>query len=67
VKNIYDTLEEINCSKKMAILVVEQNVHLALKVAGRAYVIENGRITTEGSGSDLLNSEEIKTAYLAMG
>jgi branched-chain amino acid transport system ATP-binding protein len=67
VKNIYDTLEEINRSKEMAILVVEQNVRLALKIANRGYVIENGRITTEGSGSDLLNNKEIKNAYLAMG
>ena len=67
VKNIYDTLEEINRSKEMAILVVEQNVRLALKIANRGYVIENGRITTEGKGSDLLNSKEIKSAYLAMG
>lgn len=67
VKNIYDTLEEINRSKEMAILVVEQNVRLALKIANRGYVIENGRITTEGKGSDLLNSKEIKSAYLSMG
>lgn len=67
VKNIYDTLAEINRSKDMAILVVEQNVRLALKIATRAYVIENGRITTEGKGSELLNNNEIKNAYLAMG
>jgi len=67
VKNIYDKLEEINRSRKMAILVVEQNVRLALTLANRAYVIENGRITTEGKASDLLNSQEIKSAYLAMG
>jgi branched-chain amino acid transport system ATP-binding protein len=67
VTNIYDTLKEINRSRKMAILVVEQNVRLALKIADRGYVMENGRITGEGSGSDLLNSEEIKNAYLAIG
>lgn len=67
VKNIYDTLKEINLSRKMAILVVEQNVRLALKIADRGYILENGRITGEGSGSDLLNSNEIKNAYLAMG
>ncbi len=67
VKNIYDTIKEINRSRKMAILVVEQNVRLALKIASRGYVIENGRITTEGKGSDLLDSKEIKSAYLAMG
>jgi branched-chain amino acid transport system ATP-binding protein len=67
VTNIYDTLKEINRSRKMAILVVEQNVRLALKIADRGYIMENGRITGEGSGSDLLNSNEIKNAYLAMG
>lgn len=67
VKNIYDTLKEINRSRKMAILVVEQNVRLALKIADRGYILENGRIAGEGSGSDLLNSNEIKNAYLAMG
>jgi branched-chain amino acid transport system ATP-binding protein len=67
VKNIYDTLEEINRSRKMAILVVEQNVRLALKIANRGYIIENGRITGEGRGSELLNSEQVKQAYLAMG
>jgi branched-chain amino acid transport system ATP-binding protein len=67
VTNIYDTLKEINRTRKMAILVVEQNVRLALKIADRGYIMENGRITAEGSGSDLLNSNEIKNAYLAMG
>jgi branched-chain amino acid transport system ATP-binding protein len=67
VTNIYDTLKEINRSREMAILVVEQNVRLALKIADRGYIMENGRITGEGSGSDLLNSNEIKNAYLAMG
>jgi branched-chain amino acid transport system ATP-binding protein len=67
VKNIYDTLEEINRSRKLSILVVEQNVRLALKITNRAYIIENGRITGEGKGSDLLNSEQVKQAYLAIG
>ena len=67
VKNIYTTLKEINKSRNVTILVVEQNVRLALEVADRAYVIENGRITMEGSGKELLASEEIKSAYLAVG
>jgi branched-chain amino acid transport system ATP-binding protein len=67
VKNIYDTLEEINRSRKISILVVEQNVRLALKIADRGYIIENGRITGEGIGSELLGSEQVKQAYLAMG
>ncbi len=67
VKNIYKTLKEINTSKNMTILVVEQNVRLALEVADRAYVIENGRIVMQGTGKELLASPEIKSAYLAIG
>ncbi len=67
VKNIYDTLKEINQTKKVTILVVEQNVRLALKIADRGYIIENGRIVGEGKGSDLLNSDQVKAAYRSMG
>jgi branched-chain amino acid transport system ATP-binding protein len=66
VKNIYKTLKEINTSRKMTVLVVEQNVRLALEIGDRAYILENGRISGEGKGSDLLNSEQVKKAYLAM-
>lgn len=66
VKNIYKTLKEINGSKKTTILVVEQNVRLALEIGDRAYILENGRISGEGKASELLNSEEVKQAYLAM-
>jgi branched-chain amino acid transport system ATP-binding protein len=67
VKNIYKTLKEINTSRKVAILVVEQNVRLALEIGERAYILENGRISGEGRGIDLLKSEQVKKAYLAMG
>ena len=67
VKHIYMTLKEINRSKKMTILIVEQNVRLALEISDRGYIIENGRITGEGKGSELLKSDKVKTAYLAMG
>jgi len=67
VKNIYDTLNEINRSRKMTILVVEQNVRLVLEIADRGYIIENGRIVGEGKGSDLLKSDRVKSAYLAIG
>jgi branched-chain amino acid transport system ATP-binding protein len=67
VKNIYKALKDINTSRRVAILVVEQNVRLALEAADRGYVIENGRITMEGDGRGLLGNEEIKRAYLAMG
>ncbi len=67
VKHIYMTLKEINRSKKMTILVVEQNVRLALEISDRGYIIENGRITGEGKGSELLKSDKVRSAYLAMG
>lgn len=66
VKNIYVTLKEINRARKMAILIVEQNVRLALKIADRGYVIETGRIVGEGNGRDLLDNARVKQAYLAM-
>jgi branched-chain amino acid transport system ATP-binding protein len=66
VKNIYRTLKEINASRKTTILIVEQNVRLALEMGDRAYILENGRVSGEGKASDLLNSEEVKRAYLAM-
>jgi len=67
VKNIYETLKKINAIKKMTILVVEQNVRLALEISHRGYILENGRISGEGKGCDLLNSEQVKRAYLAIG
>ena len=66
VSTIYKTLKEINTSRKMTILIVEQNVRLALEIGHRAYILENGRVSGEGKGSDLLRSEEVKRAYLAM-
>jgi len=66
VKNIYKTLKQINTARKMTVLVVEQNVRLALEIGDRAYILENGRISGEGKGRDLLNSEQVKKAYLAM-
>ncbi len=67
VKNIYETLKKINVTRKMTILVVEQNVRLALETGVRGYILENGRILGEGKASDLLNSERVKKAYLAIG
>ena len=67
LKTIYMTLKEINRSKKMTILIVEQNVRLALEISDRGYIIENGRITGEGKGNELLKSDKVKSAYLGMG
>ena len=50
----------------MSILLIEQNAQQALKIADRGYVLENGRITMTGKGAELLNNEEVKTAYLGL-
>jgi branched-chain amino acid transport system ATP-binding protein len=50
----------------MTVLLVEQNVALALSIADRAYVMENGRIVMEGSGSDLLHRDDVRRAYLGV-
>jgi ABC-type hemin transport system ATPase subunit len=46
------------------VLLVEQNARLALRIARRAYVLETGTITLEGPARDLLENQELKTAYL---
>lgn len=48
------------------VLLVEQNVRQSLKLADRAYVLENGKILMEGKGKDLLGSEEVRKAYLGI-
>ncbi len=50
----------------MTVLLVEQNVKQTLNLVDRAYVISNGEITIEGTGQELLNSEEVRRAYLGI-
>ncbi len=63
VREIFDIIKDIN-SQGVTILLVEQNAKMALSVADRAYVIETGKIVMNGTGEELLNSEDIKKAYL---
>ena len=62
-KNIFEAARVINNSG-VTILLVEQNVRMALELADRAYVVENGRIVEEGYSRDMLNSQHIREAYL---
>ena len=50
----------------MTIFLVEQNANLALKIAHRGYVMENGRITMTDTGANLLVDENVKKAYLGL-
>lgn len=65
VKQIFDIIKDIN-GQGMSILLAEQNVKQSLKLADRAYVIEQGRIVMNGTGQELLNDERVKVAYLGM-
>ena len=66
VKLIFDIIKKINTESGTTIFLVEQNAHMALKVAHRGYVMENGRITLEGSADKLLHNEDVKRAYLGI-
>lgn len=63
VEQIFSIIAELRQSGA-TILLVEQNANKALKITDRAYVLETGRITLNGSGRELLESEDVKKAYL---
>jgi branched-chain amino acid transport system ATP-binding protein len=66
VRRIFDIVKQINVKNKTTIFLVEQNANLALKVAHRGYVMENGRISMDDSAQNLLANEEVKRAYLGI-
>ncbi len=63
VKEIFHIIKDIN-SQGVTVLLVEQNAKMALGIADMAYVLETGKIVMSGTGEELLNSEDIKKAYL---
>jgi branched-chain amino acid transport system ATP-binding protein len=65
VAELFTTISEINLHG-LTILLVEQNAQHALSLARRAYVMETGRVTREGSGKELLADPYIRSAYLGM-
>ena len=66
VQKIFAIVAEIN-RDGVTILLVEQNAHLALSVAHRAYVLETGEVKMAGSASELAASDEVRKAYLGVG
>jgi branched-chain amino acid transport system ATP-binding protein len=66
VKQIFKIIRKINQENKTTIFLVEQNANLALQVAHRGYVMENGRITLSDSSQNLLANEDVKKAYLGI-
>ena len=63
VQTIFAIIREIN-AQGTTILLVEQNAHMALRVAQRGYVMQTGQIVLEDSGANLLASPEVRAAYL---
>lgn len=63
VKQIFSIIKDIN-ENGTTVLLIEQNASMALKIAHRAYVIQNGCIEMEGNAQELLNNDSVKSAYL---
>lgn len=66
VETIFDSIEQLNRTRGITILLVEQNAQMALQVANRAYVLETGRITMSGNAQDMLNDPKVIAAYLGL-
>jgi branched-chain amino acid transport system ATP-binding protein len=65
VQEVFRIIRRLN-EDGLTILLVEQNVMASLKIAHRAYVLENGRIELSGKASDLLNNDRVRQAYLGL-
>jgi len=65
VEKIFEAVLKIH-QEGVTVLLVEQNVHEALELADRGYVLENGKIALEGIGKDLLGNEHVRCAYLGI-
>jgi branched-chain amino acid transport system ATP-binding protein len=65
VSEMFNAVRRIN-AEGTAVLLVEQNVSMALRVADRAYVLEQGRMVAEGTPDELMKRDEIRRAYLGV-
>ena len=65
IHDVLNTIRELN-RDGLTCMLVEQNVAQSLKLASRAYVLENGRVTLSGSGAELLADDRVRTAYLGL-
>ena len=66
VQELFRTIRALN-QRGLTVLLVEQNVVASLKLAKRAYVLENGRIVMSGTGAELLADDRVRQAYLGVG
>ena len=64
VKQIFSILADLNAKDGLTVFLVEQNAHMALRLAHRGYVLVGGQVTMSGTGAELHNSPEVRAAYL---
>ena len=65
IENLFSIIKQLN-RNGMSILLIEQNARQALRIADRAYVLETGKIILTGAGTELLNNEQVQSAYLGV-
>ena len=63
-QQIFDTVAKLNKEENVTVFIVEQNATMALSVADRGYVLQNGKIVVGDTAKNLLDSELIRKAYL---
>ncbi len=66
VEEIYNIIQKFNTEQKTSVLLVEQNVRIALSIAHYGYVMENGRVVLDGSADFLKNNEDVKEFYMGL-
>jgi len=66
IQDLFRTIRQLHKSTGMTTLLVEQNVRMALELADRGYIIENGHIVAEGKAQDFLGNKRVKDAYFGI-
>jgi len=66
VEEIYEIIKRFNSEQKTSVLLVEQNVRVALSIANYGYVMENGRVVLDGTAEFLKNNEDVKEFYIGL-
>jgi branched-chain amino acid transport system ATP-binding protein len=66
VEEIFDIIRRFNAEQKTSVLLVEQNVRVALGIAHYGYVMENGRVVLDGTAEFMQNNEDVKEFYLGL-
>jgi branched-chain amino acid transport system ATP-binding protein len=64
VERLFEVLEQVSREREIGMVVVEQNADIALRLAGRGYVLEAGTVALTGSGAELQDNDQVRRAYL---